>query len=557
MGDISKIADNLTLYVIEAAGGMYNSEQLQALSKVLEEEGIVAKVTEDQRFVLALDDDQAGAIGDALLEVGLTKRPYREGMHQPVACLGSQCSFHDQDALGDALAITGKLSSTEVNAPFRIGINGCAQACVPTHTLDISLIGEPGGYRISIGGKNTQIPEMAAFAAEGIPAAELPELMTKLMNAYQEAAEDGEDFHEVIERAGMSPFIAALAPYSQDAADDSDPFGSLVEDTGSHEPEADGTDLPNTEGLELDSSEIDESEIAEEDSSSEDSLNEDASFGEIVDDDEEDRSIEDVQSLAVEAAGLEEADDAEPNQISAEPTGAENIDVSADAADTPELNDEVELKPEIDDACLDIDLGDDVGESLNNDVPIAEDSEPVESDLSARSEDGIAFADELEANSADSDISDVNNELEELDENAESLLEDKIDESIAEQVELSAGKDQNEQDRDLALSSLDEDLDDDPIDLSAVEEAASTSRRQSSVAGSSFGSLSGVQIEGNKLKIALGGANLNFDLTSLAHNSEPKVLNLNGQTIEVRNIGDEVSVTVDGVELVLNLQMAA
>jgi hypothetical protein len=36
--------------------------------------------------------------------------------------------------------------------------------------------------------------------------------------------EDGETLHDVIERCGVTDFVKALAPYSQDAAQREDPF---------------------------------------------------------------------------------------------------------------------------------------------------------------------------------------------------------------------------------------------------------------------------------------------------------------------------------------------
>ena len=64
---------------------------------------------------------------------------------------------------------------------IKIGINGCARCCVPCHTLDISVVGETAGYRVSLGGKTSQLPEMATYMAEGIPADELPGMLTKVV----------------------------------------------------------------------------------------------------------------------------------------------------------------------------------------------------------------------------------------------------------------------------------------------------------------------------------------------------------------------------------------
>ncbi|MFK7825031.1 MAG: hypothetical protein AB8G05_12825 [Oligoflexales bacterium] len=225
MGAAFKLRNGSLLITTEAPGGIYNSEQLKKIASLADEDSAIVKVTEDQRLALFVGEDKADGIVAELKTIGLGVRHYQDGLHQPTTCIGELCPEYQQDALGSALKITEEMSRLSVDNPLKIGINGCAQCCVPCHTLDISIVGDEQGYRISMGGKNSQIPEMATFMAEGVPEAKLPTMIHNIVQLYQDSAEEAESLQDVMDRVGVSKFAEVLAPYSQDAAGGDDLFG--------------------------------------------------------------------------------------------------------------------------------------------------------------------------------------------------------------------------------------------------------------------------------------------------------------------------------------------
>lgn len=243
MGKVFKLQNGLLFLSTEAPGGIYNSTQLKKIASLCDGETAVVKATEDQRLALFVQEPQVAKVAAELKAVGLGVRHYQDGLHQPVNCLGELCSEHLQDAMGTSMDLTRELQAMKLDSPLKIGINGCARVCVATHTLDISIIGDTNGYRISLGGKNSQIPEMASFMAEGVPAAKLPKLIAKVISVYKELAQTDETLQEVMERAGSKAFVEALAPYSQDAHQD-EPFAGVPasEELGMATPEV-GDDL--------------------------------------------------------------------------------------------------------------------------------------------------------------------------------------------------------------------------------------------------------------------------------------------------------------------------
>jgi hypothetical protein len=228
MGKAFKLRNGMLLLSTEAPGGIYNSAQLKKIAALADGESAIVKATEDQRLALFVKPDMVKKVATELKAVGLGLRNYQDGLHQPVACLGKHCPEVQQDALATAMDLSQELVPLTADTPLRIGVNGCARCCVPTHTLDVSIIGDSNGYRVSLGGKNSQIPEMATFMAEGVPAAKLPKLIAKVVQVYKGLAQKDETLQEAMERAGSRKFIEALAPYSQDAAGGGeDPFGGL------------------------------------------------------------------------------------------------------------------------------------------------------------------------------------------------------------------------------------------------------------------------------------------------------------------------------------------
>ena len=218
MGTPFKLKNGSVALMAEVPGGLYNSAHLKKLAAISEQHSVIMKATEDQRIVMFVVPEQVESISRDLISGGLAVRDYQEGIHQPVACVGALCPESKQDALKASLDITEALAGLEAVAALKIGINGCAACCVPCHTLDIAIIGQEEGYRISLGGKQMIVPELASFVAEGVPAAELVDKVRAVVDAWKEHGQPGERMQAVIERVGMAPFIKALAPYSRDAA---------------------------------------------------------------------------------------------------------------------------------------------------------------------------------------------------------------------------------------------------------------------------------------------------------------------------------------------------
>ena len=409
MADSFKLKNGSIFLSTEAPGGIYNSTQLKKIAELCSQDLAIVKATEDQRLALFVKEDEADTIAQELEAVGLGFRHYQAGLHQPVSCIGELCEQHEQDALGSAMDLSRELEELSMTMPLKIGINGCALCCTPCHTLDISVIGEANGYRISLGGKGSQVPELAAFMAEGVPADKLSGLIRAVVDLYMKKAEEDESLLDVLHRCGVSDFVSALAPYSQDAAGVDDPLSDFdpaagLQDIGSDDlqesqppvaevasegdPELD--DLDNLEDLDNSSDELSQSE------------SDDLSLDLV-----EDSAPEGPSSLTDESFDLTD-DDLETDDT---PASEDELGEDLIIDDSDELLSEADSTPPVETDTL---------------VEAPEASEPAAEDLAEASD----FEDDLDDISLDDDLSPADDidslHLEEADDLAP-VLEDDVE----------------------------------------------------------------------------------------------------------------------------------
>lgn len=223
MAEHFTLKNNLVFVLAEAAGGVYNSDQLRTLCEVADGEAAFLKITEDQRIGFMLDPNKLPEIQARVRKCGIILKSYKAaGVPSPRACLGELCTYSHQPSLGDALELTTHLLKS-FPSPKRhstIGINGCGRACLGSSTEDIHVVAEESGYKVSIGGKGSEIPQQAQLLVENVPRTDLPVVLEKLLALfYQESAED-ERLLDVIERIGLTPFLNCLPKHLMPAIHD-------------------------------------------------------------------------------------------------------------------------------------------------------------------------------------------------------------------------------------------------------------------------------------------------------------------------------------------------
>jgi dissimilatory sulfite reductase (desulfoviridin) alpha/beta subunit len=213
VGDQFALKNNQIFVLAEAAGGVYNSDQLRVLCEVADNESAFLKITEDQRIGFMVDPNKLAEVQTQVRKSGLLLRSYKSsGVPSPRACLGELCTFAHQPSLGDALELTTHLLKS-FPSPKRfstIGVNGCQRACLGSSTEDVHIVAEESGYKVSIGGKSSDIPQQAQLILENVQRADLPTVIEKLLAVFYQESQENERIFDVIERTGLTPFLNAL-----------------------------------------------------------------------------------------------------------------------------------------------------------------------------------------------------------------------------------------------------------------------------------------------------------------------------------------------------------
>lgn len=521
MSQLFRLKNGTVLLSTEAPGGIYNSGQLKKIAELCSKELAIVKATEDQRLALFVKESEVENVARQLRAMGLGFRHYQDNLHQPVSCLGELCEEHEQPAMATAMDITKEIASIQLTAPLKIGINGCARCCTPCHTLDIAIVGDSSGYRISLGGKTKQMPEFASYFAEGVPPKELPKRLKAVIETYKKLAEEGETLHDVIERCGVADFVQALAPYSQDAAQREDPFAKeaaaesvddlALVDQGA-EPDADfasDAEFATAEseealGLDEDASQVDlDTDLGvDDDLSIADEQLGVVSLDEIPIERGAQGSLEDDLALGSDDSALElsEVDfEEETTRQPAEAQGNMGDDSDLDLPMTPELDDELDLEASADitednlnldehdldvpgDVTLEpldetVDL--DMDESLALDGELSEDLEGmpiIDEDLPSEELPVPAPVAKAPAPAAmDEEFGEeIQGDMPDLSDEEENQFEQRLQASIDEESALiaKADKDPNVDDRQAALNLLENtEVQEDDLDAIEIDDA--------------------------------------------------------------------------------------
>lgn len=550
MEKVFKLRNGTIVLCVESAGGIYNASQLKTITSIAETNAGLVRTTEDQRLTFMIEESNIESVTNMLNEVGLTTRHYQKGLHQPVTCFGNLCSEHQQDALGAAVELTSALSSIELSTPLKVGINGCPYCCLATHTLDISVMADMNGYRMNLGGKNSQIPEMAAFMAEGIPAEELTSMIMKVVTIYKDNAQEGETLQSVMERLGATPFIKVLEPYSNDAAATTslDVLGS----SPSEEPVMEAKEVKE-DNLEIAKDiEISPEELSEEIAESPE-LSGDVMIEEKVTEEQKTaapKNAEEQVGIEEEAFGnqeveLEKSDlDLVPEEISVPET--EESKVTFETAEPVVEDDEMAFE-----------------EKLNE--TIAEEETIASTEEDTNSQDRLKTLEFMESNqeTAAAPVAQEELSLDEFDEEFESIGHDSFG-PLPETTEVKASEplDLDDSTEDLSFLSEDGIISKDQV---ASSKPSSNIRKfnpksLSDKSGKSSGwEFSGFTVtEDGMVNLSFStGAEMTVDLEKIQNKPDGLNIVINGQNLTVKvNEENKISIETDGMSVVLPVQAA-
>ena len=193
--------------------GRITAEQMRGVADIAERYGSGAiRLTVWQNLIVSdIAESDRPAMQESLAALGLRAEAsfVRAGM---VACTGNTgCKFSASDTKRHAVGIADYLDERlALDAPINIHLTGCPHSCAQHYVGDIGLLGtkiatgentETEGYHVFVGGGYGEGRELAREIMRDIPAAELPEVLERLLGAYlEQRASPSETFQAFAKR---------------------------------------------------------------------------------------------------------------------------------------------------------------------------------------------------------------------------------------------------------------------------------------------------------------------------------------------------------------------
>ncbi|WP_417068131.1 nitrite/sulfite reductase [Niveibacterium terrae] len=135
-----------------------------------------------------------------------------------ICCPGGDfCSLANAKSIPIAEAIQKRFD--ELDYLFELGeielnISGCMNSCGHHHVAHIGILGvDKEGeewYQVSLGGSQGNATALASVVGRAFPAAQIPDVIGKIIDVFVEHREGDERFIDVVRRIGLDPFKARL-----------------------------------------------------------------------------------------------------------------------------------------------------------------------------------------------------------------------------------------------------------------------------------------------------------------------------------------------------------
>lgn len=172
------------------------------------------RVTHEQNLVLADVEqarlyeiwEQAKAKGLATPNIGL--------LTDIISCPGGDyCSLANAKSIPIAAAIAQRFDDIDYQhdiGDIELNISGCINACGHHHVGHIGILGvdKDGAewYQVSIGGAQGNAAALGKIIGPSFSAAQMPEVVQRLLDVYVRERVEGERFVDVAQRLGVNPF---------------------------------------------------------------------------------------------------------------------------------------------------------------------------------------------------------------------------------------------------------------------------------------------------------------------------------------------------------------
>lgn len=206
---------NISLKSLGLPPGDATSEQMDRVADLAEEFGFgEIRVTHSQNLVLPhVERNRLPELYDGLAQVGLETG--NVGLLSDIICCPGldYCALANARSIPIAMQISDRFAKREQLdeiGNMQIKISGCINACGHHHVGHIGILGvDRKGeehYQIQLGGSASEEAALGKILGRGFSAAEVVDVVDKIVQIYIELREGDEAFIDTYRRVGQGPF---------------------------------------------------------------------------------------------------------------------------------------------------------------------------------------------------------------------------------------------------------------------------------------------------------------------------------------------------------------
>jgi len=190
--------------LVNLPAGLLTAAQIEKIAEVTKNGSGLAKLTHAQRIVLLLKPEQISTVADDLASVDLRVGVLHSGIRNIRGCCGALCQFSQGvDGLSKAIEIDKALYGRPMKFDVKIAVSDCLRNCMESYCVDIGLIGSSGKYSVFVGGAASSVHYKGLKLASNIEPDDVVDTIEKILQWYENNANDGERLHKTLVRLGM------------------------------------------------------------------------------------------------------------------------------------------------------------------------------------------------------------------------------------------------------------------------------------------------------------------------------------------------------------------
>lgn len=193
-------------------GGFLTPDLMIKIAEVARKYKGTLKITSGQRVIILgiQPEDVANAWVDLDMEPGV-KSPY--SVKNIELCPASFCKRAKQNSLKIGMLLEKKYYAKPAPNRVKIAVVGCLNACSSANAKDVTVLADPDGYIVRVGGSAGFYPRLPDQIADKLSEEDAVKMVDAVFDYYCDTAQTGEKLGIFVDRIGLEVFKDGVNNY--------------------------------------------------------------------------------------------------------------------------------------------------------------------------------------------------------------------------------------------------------------------------------------------------------------------------------------------------------